>query len=88
MPTQNELEAIASDLAASHNNTPISQLQQLQQPLLLSPDLSPILARVVKVRSSSFTEMKEYLSENVELLQHLQQVEAVNQSLSSNPTHL
>ena len=43
---------------------------------------------VEKVRSSSLIEMKELLPNNVALLQYLKEIDATNQPLSSNTTHL
>ena len=86
IPSQPELEAIASHLAASNYTPPTSQPQQ---PLLLSTALPPIPARVVeKVRSGTFIEMKELLPDNVALLRRLKEIGAANHPSPANSARL
>ena len=86
VPSLAEIEALATQLAAPRSSAPPLKSQL---PILLSPALPPIPARVVeKIRAGAFVEMRELLPDNVALLQRLQETSLPGHPPPANPSRL
>ena len=72
-PTLGELETLSAQLIGPQQ----AAMSRKAQPLIISSALLPIPARMVeKIRNGSFVELKELLSDNVALVQRIQETTA------------